>query len=133
MVHDLGMSVLLAGIGVDAFAAGKFSYWRTSQGCFMSKWVLSLFLPCAFLQGCIHSGKTVPIGVFDGDSGQPVAGTTVSVNYVGDGFWELFPRTVPIAVFDGDTGEPVSGATVSVSYDNMAYGLDLFQPHDDEK
>src|SRR6266571_5126820 len=64
----------------------------------MSKWVLSLFLPCAFLQGCIHFGKTVPI-----------------------------------AVFDGDTGEPVSGAKVSVTYDSMAYGLDLFPPHDDEK
>src|SRR4051794_26514853 len=44
-----------------------------------------------------------------------------------------FGKTVPIAVFDGDTGEPVSGAKVSVSYDNMAYGWDLFPPHDDEQ
>src|SRR5438477_560529 len=44
-----------------------------------------------------------------------------------------FGRTVPIAVFDGDTGEAVSGARVSVNYDSMAYGLDLFPPHDDEQ
>ena len=44
-----------------------------------------------------------------------------------------FGRTVPIAVFDGDTGELVSGAKVRVTYDSMAYGWDLFPPHDDEQ
>src|SRR5438445_13490382 len=88
----------------------------------MSKWVLSLFLPCAFLEGCIHFGKTVPIGVFDGDSGQPVAGTTVSVNYVGDGFWELLPPHDVEAMTGADgfakvkvTGGEEGGAVISVT------------------
>src|SRR6266699_794042 len=43
--------------------------------------LLACFVICSMLQGCARFGRTVPIGVFDGDTGQPIAGATVSVGY----------------------------------------------------
>jgi len=43
--------------------------------------VLICVVFCAILQGCARFGRTVPIAVFDGDTGEPVSGATVSVSY----------------------------------------------------
>src|SRR5258708_33865444 len=43
--------------------------------------VLICVVFCAILQGCARFGRTVPIAVFDGDTGGPVSGAKVSVVY----------------------------------------------------
>src|SRR2546425_13327432 len=44
------------------------------------KLILGMLLLLLHL-GCARFGRTVPIAVFDGDTGEPVSGATVSVSY----------------------------------------------------
>ena len=45
------------------------------------RFIIFWVLICATLQGCARFGRTVAVGVFDGDTGEAVAGAKVDVTY----------------------------------------------------